>query len=116
MTDSKELVKIAYNAISDKKGENIKIIDISEVTVIADYFIICHGNNMPQVEAITDNVLDSLGRAGYSTKRIEGQHGCGWVLIDYGNVVIHIFTKEDRMFYDLERIWRDGKTVYTDEL
>lgn len=116
MTDSKELVKLAYEAISDKKGENIKIIDISEVTVIADYFIICNGSNMPQVEAITDNVLDTLGRKGYTTKRIEGQRNCGWVLIDYGNVVVHVFNKEERMFYDLERIWRDGKTVFADEL
>lgn len=108
---SKDMARLVIKAMEDKKAENIKVIDISGISVLADYFIICNGNNQPQVEAITDNVIDSMGRAGFETKRIEGQHRSGWVLIDYSDVVVHVFSREDRLFYDLERIWRDGKVV-----
>ena len=108
--NSKEMVKLAYKALSDKKGEDIKIIDIQSVSVLADYFIIAHGSNPNQVQAMADNVEEILGKEGCECKQIEGYQNANWILMDYKDVIVHIFFKEDRLFYDLERIWRDGKT------
>lgn len=108
---SREMAKLAFEAMSDKKAENIKVIDISDITPIADYFVICTGSNISQIDAIVDNVSEKLGRAGYFTRQNEGIHKSGWILMDYNDIVVHVFTREDRMFYDLERIWRDGIVV-----
>lgn len=108
---SKEMVKIAVAALEDKKGENVRVIDISNVTVIADYFIIVNGNNTNQVQALVDNVQEALFKAGHETNRIEGYNEGSWVLLDYNDIIIHVFSKDDRLFYDLERIWRDGKAI-----
>lgn len=110
MNHPKELVKMAYNALSDKKGGDIKIIDIHEVSVLADYFIIADGSNINQVQAMADHVQEVLARAGWECRQIEGYQNANWILLDYGDVIIHLFSREDRLFYDLERIWRDGKT------
>ena len=110
MNQPKELVKLAYNALSDKKGGDIKIIDIHEVSVLADYFIIADGSNINQVQAMADHVQEVLARAGRECRQIEGYQNANWILLDYGDVIIHLFSREDRLFYDLERIWRDGKT------
>ena len=115
--NAKEMVKLAYEALSDKKGSDIKIIDIRDVTVIADYFIIADGSNPNQVPAMADNVQEVLGKAGCECRQIEGYQNANWILLDYRDVIVHIFCREDRLFYDLERIWRDGKTfVSIDEL
>ena len=107
---SKELAKIAYNALDDKKGVNITIIDISEISIIADYFIIAGGTNENQVKALAGNVEDEiLQKAGLSPKHVEGYTNANWILIDYEDVIVHVFNEDDRLFYDLERIWRDGK-------
>lgn len=111
MEQSKEMVKLAVNALEDKKGEDIRIIDIRDVSVIADYFIIASGSNGNQVQAMTDNVEDVLGKAGYSCRQVEGYQSANWILMDYQDIIVHIFCKEDRLFYDLERIWRDGKLI-----
>lgn len=107
----KEMVKIAYNALDEKKADDIRILDISEISVLADYFIIAGGENRNQIQAMIDNVEEKLAEAGYHPKQIEGYNTAGWILMDYGDIIIHVFSKEDRLFYDLERIWRDGKTV-----
>ena len=107
---SKEMVKLAYDALSDKKGEDIKIIDIQQVSVLADYFIIADGNDPNQVQAMADNVEEALAKAGCVCRQIEGYQNANWILMDYKDVIVHIFCREDRLFYDLERIWRDGKT------
>ena len=109
--DSKEIAKLAIAALEDKKAEDIKVIDISEVSVIADYFIIANGTNRSQIQALSDNVEEKLGRAGVPLKQIEGYDNANWVLLDFHDVIIHIFDKENRLFYDLERIWRDGKQI-----
>ena len=106
-----DMAKLVIEALEDKKAEDIRIIDISEVSVIADYFIIAAGNNPHQVQALADNVTEALGRAGYEPRQIEGYQTARWILLDYRDVVIHIFHTEDRDFYDLERIWRDGKLI-----
>ena len=113
---SKEMARLAIQALEDKKAEDINVIDISEVSVIADYFIIANGTNRSQIQAMSDNVEETLGRAGYPLKQIEGYQNANWVLLDFNDVIIHIFDKENRLFYDLERIWRDGKLIETDSL
>ncbi|MBD5504359.1 MAG: ribosome silencing factor [Lachnospiraceae bacterium] len=109
--DSKEIAKLAIEALEDKKAEDIKVIDISEVSVIADYFIIANGTNNSQIQALSDNVEEKLGKAGVPLRQIEGYNNANWILLDFHDVIIHIFDKENRLFYDLERIWRDGKPV-----
>lgn len=108
---SKEIAKLAIQALEDKKAEDIKVIDISEVSVLADYFIIASGTNRSQIQALTDNVEERLGKAGMAVKQIEGYDSANWILMDFGDIIVHIFDKENRLFYDLERIWRDGKSV-----
>ena len=114
--NAKEMVKLAYQALSDKKGSDIKVIDISSVTVIADYFIIADGNNASQVQAMADNVEEILGKEGYVCRQTEGYQNAGWILMDYGDVIVHVFDRQNRLFYDLERIWRDGKFISEKEL
>ena len=106
-----EAAKKAIEALEDKKAEDIRVIDISEVTVIADYFIIAGGNNRSQIQALCDSVEEKLGRAGTPVKQIEGYDTANWILMDFGDVIVHIFDRENRLLYDLERIWRDGKQV-----
>lgn len=113
---AKTIVKAAYQALDDKKAEDIKIIDISEISVIADYFVIANGTNSSQVEAMVDEVTAVLAKNKIHPERIEGIRSSGWILMDFNDVVIHIFSKEDRLFYDLERIWRDGKEVLPSEI
>lgn len=114
--DSNIMAKLAYKAMDEKKAEDIRVIEISQISTIADYFIICNGTNSSQVQAIQDYVDEMLGKAGYTPLRVEGIRSANWVLMDYGDVVIHIFSKEDRLFYDLERIWRDGKNLEIEEI
>lgn len=113
---SLNMAKLSIDALEDKKAEDIKIIDISEVSVLADYFIIAGGNNHSQIQALCNNVEEKLGRAGYPVKQVEGYDTANWILMDFGDVIIHIFDKENRLLYDLERIWRDGKLIDTSEL
>ena len=114
--DSKELTKIIYSALDDKKGENIKILDISKVSVIADYFVIANGSNINQVQALADNVKEELYKLGLETKNLEGYSSASWILLDYTDVIVHVFSRDDRFFYDLERIWRDGREIEVKEL
>ena len=113
---AKEMAKLAWKALDDKKGNEIRVIDIEKVSSIADYFIIANGDNRTQVQAMSDNVEEMLGRAGYEPKQIEGYQNANWILLDYGDIVVHIFSADDRRFFDLERIWRDGITVSEEEL
>ena len=113
---SKEMAKLAVNALEDKKAVNVQVIDISSVSVLGDYFIIANGTNRNQIQALSDNVEEALGRAGYDPKQIEGYNTANWVLLDYRDVIIHIFDPDSRSYYDLERIWRDGKLIDVSEL
>ena len=113
---AKEMAKIAYHALDEKKGEDIRIIDIAGISVLADYFIIANGSSESQVQAMVDNVEEEMHKAGYSLKQREGYGSGNWVLLDFGDVIVHVFDKENRLFYDLERIWRDGKNIEITEL
>ena len=114
VSTEKMMAQIACKAIDDKKGQDIKVIDIHNVSVIADYFVIASGTNSNQVQAIVDNVEEQLGRAGFEAKQIEGNRNSPWILLDYADVIVHVFDEENRLFYDLERIWRDGKVLEMD--
>lgn len=116
MNASKDMAKLAYAALEDKKGEDIRVIQIGDISVIADYLVIANGTNTSQVQALADNVEELLNKNGYAPKRIEGARNSSWILMDYGDVIVHVFSKEDRLFYDLERIWKDGKTIAKEEL
>ena len=94
---AKEMAKIAYHALDEKKGEDIRIIDIAGISMV-------------------DNVEEEMHKAGYSLKQREGYGSGNWVLLDFGDVIVHVFDKENRLFYDLERIWRDGKNIGIAEL
>ena len=111
-----QMAKLAIQAMEDKKAEDIKVIDISEVSVIADYFLIAGGTNPNQIRAMCDNVQEVLGSAGFDCRQIEGYDTANWVLMDFGDVIVHIFDKENRLLFDLERIWRDGKIMNAEEL
>lgn len=112
---SMNMAKLTIQALEDKKAEDIRIIDISEVSVLADYFIIADGSNRSQVQALADNVQETLGRAGYEMKQVEGYNTANWILMDFGDLIVHVFDKENRLFYNLERIWRDGKAIDVEE-
>lgn len=114
--ESKELAKVVFHALDDKKGIDITIIDIRDISVIADYFIIAGGNNENQVKAMADAVEEELGKLGVTSRHVEGYQTANWILMDYNDVIIHIFNQDDRLFYDLERIWRDGKEVNINEI
>lgn len=115
MNNSREMTSLAIKALEDKKGNDIRVIDIQDVSIIADYFIIASGSNRNQVQTMADNVEEVLGRAGYEPRQLEGYGTATWILMDYNDIIVHIFSEEDRLFYDLERIWRDGKSVDIDE-
>ena len=112
----KNMSRLAIEALKDKKAEDIRIIDISEISVMADMFIIAGGSNRNQIQAMCDNVEERLGRAGYSVRQIEGYDSANWILMDFGDIIVHIFDKENRLLYDLERLWRDGKEIDADSL
>lgn len=116
MPDSRQMAKITVDALNDHKAVDVKIIDISQISTLADYFIIASGTNKSQVQALADAVDEALGRQGVNAKSTEGYHSANWVLMDYGDIVVHIFDEENRLFYDLERIWRDGKLIPEAEL
>lgn len=111
MNQTKEMVRITYEALDEKKGEDIRMIDISGISVLADYFVITNGTSDSQVKALVDNVEEKMHKAGYAQKQREGVTAGNWVLLDYGDVIVHIFDKDNREFYNLERIWNDGKKV-----
>lgn len=114
--ETRELLKKAVEALSDKKAEDITVLDIRNVSTIADYFIIANGTNQNQLLAMQDAVDEVMYKSGVHAKQIEGNRSSTWILMDYQDVIVHLFSKEDRLFYDLERIWKDGKEVPLEEL
>lgn len=107
-----KILKNIVESIEDKKGENIRVIDVTGLTEVTDYMIIASGNNTNQVQAICDNVTDNLAKKfSIIPKHTEGYHNAEWILVDCGDYIIHVFDKDQRMFYNIERIWNDGKEV-----
>ncbi|MBE5945842.1 MAG: ribosome silencing factor [Lachnospiraceae bacterium] len=114
--NSNEMVKTAVKALDDKKANNIRIINIKEVSSMGDYLVVADGSNRNQVQAMCDNVEEFMHKAGFKLKNREGYANGGWILLDYYDIIVHIFAEEERSFYDLEHIWRDGNIVEAEDL
>ena len=111
MSEAKQTAKLALEALEDKKAMDVRILDITHVSTLADYFMIASGSNRNQVQAMADEAQEKLYKAGYEAKQVEGYQTANWILMDYGAVVVHIFQAETRTFYDLERLWKDGRQL-----
>ncbi len=109
--NAKEMATCAVRALEEKKAVDVKVIDIEKISTLADYFIIASGSNRNQVQAMSEAVEEALGKEGVEPKSIEGYRNANWILMDYGDIVLHLFDQENRLFYDIERIWRDGAEV-----
>ena len=111
LLDIAQLAKAAVDAASDKKASDILLLDIREVSVIADYFVICSASNSRQIQAIAEAIDEELGKQGAMLLRREGTAETGWVLLDFGDIIVHIFASAERQYYRLERLWNEAKTV-----
>lgn len=107
----KEMAIAAVRALDSKKGTDIKVMEVTELTSLADYFVICTGGSNTQINALCDAVEEALEKEGEQPLHREGHRGGIWVLLDYGCVVVHVFNDEARKFYSLERLWSDGTPV-----
>lgn len=110
MTTYEQALEIA-KALDSKKGFNIKVIEISDVSTLADYMVIANGTSSTQVKAMADEVEYRLDNIGYSVSHIEGHRSNSWILLDYVDIIVHVFSEEAREYYDLERLWQDGKEI-----
>lgn len=106
-----EFAKIAAEAAADKKARDISVLDIRGLSVIADYFVLCSGNSTTQVQAIAKAVNDKMAQKGLPPRSMEGYEEAKWVLIDCGDIVVHVFRHEERDFYNLEKIWSDAREL-----
>ena len=111
-----EILKIACKAADAKMAEKLEILDIRELTTIADYFVVCTGNSAAQIRAIAEEIECKLKEAGEMPESVEGYAASSWVLLDYGAVVIHLFRKEMREFYAIERLWSDAPRISAETL
>ena len=109
MISAKEVAAIAAKALDSKLGKDISLIEITDVSTLADYFLICTATSNTHVKTLCDAVEEAMDAAGEPLLNREGHRGGTWVLMDFGSVVVHVFTAETRSFYDLERLWQDGK-------
>ncbi|AMA72305.1 MULTISPECIES: ribosome silencing factor [Aneurinibacillus] len=106
-----EIAQLAAKAAEDKKAHNVVILDLKGLSIIADYFVVCHGNSETQVQAIVDHIKDSAEKAGIVVRGREGYDDARWVLVDLGDVVVHVFHRDEREFYNIERLWKDAPVV-----
>jgi ribosome-associated protein len=114
--ETREMVARIYDALDDKKAQDIQIIDITEISGFADYFIVASASNQSQLVAMQDAVDEAMYTNDVHAKSIDGNRNSTWILMDYEDVIVHIFSEEDRLFYNLEKIWQDGIDVDIDEL
>ena len=111
MLSPEQIAGVAAKALDDKKAQHIKVLKTAEQTVLADYFVICNGTSSAHIKALVGEVDKQLSEAGEPPIRREGLRSDIWVLMDFGSVIVHIFTDEARKFYDLERLWSDAEAV-----
>lgn len=111
LLDPGQLAKAAVDVASDKKASDVILLDIRNVSIIADYFVICSGQNTRQIQAIADAIDEELGKQGANVLHREGGATTGWLLLDFGDVIVHIFGPKEREYYRLERLWSEAKTV-----
>jgi len=110
------VVKTAYHAIEDKMGGDIVVLDIRDVSIISEYFIIASANNPNQLRAITDHLQDKLNEIGLKMRHVEGVQSARWILLDFGHIIAHLFCKEEREYYRLEKLWGDARQLSPEEL
>ncbi|WP_374018650.1 ribosome silencing factor [Paenibacillus thiaminolyticus] len=106
-----ELLDIVVAAAQDKKAMDLVVLDLQGISLVADYFVICHGNSDTQVQAITNEVRKKVHEGGVAVRGMEGLDSSRWVLLDLGDVVVHIFHREEREYYNIEKLWSDAKVV-----
>ena len=106
-----ERIVAAVNAASEKKALDVVVLDLREIASFTDYFVITSGTNERQVQAISDGVYETLKKAGSPAARVEGYKTAEWILLDYGDFIVHVFEEKSRKFYDLERLWRESRRV-----
>ncbi|MBX5466828.1 MAG: ribosome silencing factor [Firmicutes bacterium] len=109
--DAKAAALLAASVLQSKKGHRVTVLDLRQVTLIADYFVIASGSTPLQVEALAEHVDEAMAKAGVALLQRNGRHRAHWVLLDYGAVVVHLFTDEERQYYNLERLWGDAEVV-----
>lgn len=114
--NAREIIVSGIKGLEDKKAEDIKVIDISEISVMADAIVVASGNNKNQIQAMSDEVEENLRILDIHHLSIEGYENANWILLDYNDVIFHLFDKENRNFYDLERLYRDGKSIDQNDL
>ncbi|MFW6035880.1 MAG: ribosome silencing factor [Halothermotrichaceae bacterium] len=107
----KEQALMAAEAAEDKKAEEVQILEVKELTVIADYFVICSGKSETQVKAISRAVEDKLAENDIHPQKIAGKQEARWILMDYADIIVHIFHQDEREFYELERLWADAEKI-----
>ena len=106
-----DAVRIAKEALEDKKALDVKILDLRKLSSVAEFFVIASGGNVNQLKAMADNVEEALAKNGVFMHHCEGHRGGEWVLLDFNGMVVHLFIKEQREFYDLDRIWADAEII-----
>jgi ribosome-associated protein len=111
LINSSKLAYLIGTAAAEKKAQNIKLLNISDLSSITDYFVVCSGNSIIQVKAIADEIEDKMKLKEFEASHREGYQTARWILLDYGNVIVHVFHKEDREFYDIERLWADAVAI-----
>ncbi|NLG90041.1 MAG: ribosome silencing factor [Clostridiaceae bacterium] len=116
LVDFKEKYDCIINTLQDKKAKDVRVIDIRQLTAIADYFIICSGTSTTHIKTLSDEVEKKLTENGVKPLRREGYNSARWILMDYEDIVVHIFHEEDREYYNLEHLWQDGKTILLDSI
>lgn len=115
LTD-KQTIELIVKALDSKRAEDIQLIDIKDLTIVADYFVIANGTSNTQTKALADEVEFKLKQNGIEPIRSEGYQGGSWIVLDYGNIVVHVFYKETREYYNLERLWQDGDQIDISDL
>lgn len=105
------MARAIVGSLEDKKGENILLLDIKEVASFTDYFVLCTGTSDRMLDALADGVLETVRALRRKRGRKQGEAREGWVIVDYGDVVVHLFSPDQRSYYDLEELWRDGKVL-----
>ncbi|MEG0181134.1 MAG: ribosome silencing factor [Paraclostridium sp.] len=116
MTTVEQMVKVIYDAMDDKLGKDISIINVGAVSSLCDYFVIATAGSTRQVKAIADNIEDELTKLGIESRGKEGYETQEWILLDFGDVMVHVFNEENRAYYNLEKMWKDAPNVDVDTL
>ncbi len=110
----KDIALLASEAAESKKANDVQILDVKELTIIADYFLICSGNSEVQVKAIARAIENKLAEEDILARKVAGKEEARWILLDYADIIIHVFRQNERDYYEIERLWADAKEILAD--